>query len=302
MNVSGAGPDPIFRIVHPTDFSPPSQIAFGHALKLALAAGAELDLLHVRPKGGKPDWAEFPGTRQTLHRWGVLPKDSAPAALHESGLRIGKIVAIDRDPARAALEYVGGHATDLVVLATHQRRGIDRWLHKATAESIARESGTMTLFLPRQGRGFVSPDTGGVSLQRILVPVDHTPSPQAAAETVEALVTGLGCPGGTARILHVGEERAMPEVWVPDPGACRWELSARPGDPVDEIVATATAWAADLIVMTTQGHAGVLDALRGSTTERILRRASCPVLAVPAGSRAMRRLFSGVSETLPRKG
>jgi nucleotide-binding universal stress UspA family protein len=43
--------------------------------------------------------------------------------------------------------------------------------------------------------------------------------------------------------------------------------------------------------MTTQGHTGVLDALRGSTTERILRRASCPVLAVPAGSRAMRRLF-----------
>jgi len=91
-------------------------------------------------------------------------------------------------------------------------------------------------------------------------------------------------------------------VRVPDPDACRWELNARPGDPVDEIVATATAWAADLIVMTTQGHAGVLDALRGSTTERILRRASCPVLAVPAGSRAMRRLFSGVSGTVPRKG
>ena len=68
-------------------------------------------------------------------------------------------------------------------------------------------------------------------------------------------------------------------------------MKARPGDPVDEIVAAASEWAADLIVMTTQAHTGVLDALRGSTTERILRRASCPVLAVPAGSRAMRRLF-----------
>jgi nucleotide-binding universal stress UspA family protein len=61
---------------------------------------------------------------------------------------------------------------------------------------------------------------------------------------------------------------------------------------VDEIVAAADTWAADLIVMATAGHSGVLDALRGSTTERVLRRARCPVLAVPAGSRAMRRLFS----------
>lgn len=279
--VPNQGPDPNFRIVHTTDFTGPSQTAFIHALKLALAAGAELDLVHVSPNSGEPDWTEFPGVRQTLHRWGV----------HESGLRIGKIVAVDSDPARAALEYVSRRPTELVVLATHQRRGTDRWLHKATAEPIARESGTITLFLPRRGAGFVSPDTGAVSLQRVLVPVDHSPAPHAAAEAVEALVKGLGCPGGTVRTLHIGEEHATPHVRVSDQEEWRWEMKARPGDPVDEIVAAASEWAADLIVMTTQGHTGVLDALRGSTTERILRRASCPVLAVPAGSRAMRRLF-----------
>jgi nucleotide-binding universal stress UspA family protein len=40
--------------------------------------------------------------------------------------------------------------------------------------------------------------------------------------------------------------------------------------------------AADLLIMTTAGHAGVLDALRGSTTEQVLRRVPCPLLAVPA--------------------
>lgn len=292
-------PAPVLRIVHTTDFSAASQIAFVHALKLALVAGAELDLLHVSPKGRKPDWTEFPGIHQTLHRWGVLPNRSPSAAPRGSGLRSGKIVAIDRDPVRGALDYLRGHATELLVLATHQRRGIDRWLHKAAAEPLARESGTLTLFLPRRATGFVSHDTGGVTLQRVLVPVDHTPAPQAAADTVEALLRGLGSPGGTVRILHIGEERAMPEVWLPDPAARRWELVARPGNPVDEIIAAATAWAADLIVMTTEGHAGALDALRGSTTERVLRRAPCPVLAVPAASRAMRRLFSGTSETSP---
>jgi nucleotide-binding universal stress UspA family protein len=35
--------------------------------------------------------------------------------------------------------------------------------------------------------------------------------------------------------------------------------------------------------MATHGHHGFLDALRGSTTERVLHDATCPLLAVPAG-------------------
>jgi hypothetical protein len=75
---------------------------------------------------------------------------------------------VDRDPARVAFDYVRGHLTELLLLATHQRRGIDRWLHKPAAEPVARESGTITLFLPRGGTGFVSYDTGGVTLRRVL--------------------------------------------------------------------------------------------------------------------------------------
>ena len=39
---------------------------------------------------------------------------------------------------------------------------------------------------------------------------------------------------------------------------------------------------ADLIIMATEGRQGVLDAMRGSVTERVVRGADCPVLAVPA--------------------
>jgi len=38
----------------------------------------------------------------------------------------------------------------------------------------------------------------------------------------------------------------------------------------------------DLLAMTTSGHDGFLDVLRGSTTERVLHRAPCPVLSVHA--------------------
>jgi nucleotide-binding universal stress UspA family protein len=39
---------------------------------------------------------------------------------------------------------------------------------------------------------------------------------------------------------------------------------------------------ADLIVMPTAGKKGLLEMLSGSTTQQVVRRAPCPVLAVPA--------------------
>jgi nucleotide-binding universal stress UspA family protein len=290
--VPGRGPEPIRRIVHTTDFSAASEIAFVHALRLALAARAELDVLHAAAERPATTWAEFPGVRDTLRRWEVAGPDEATAAASRPPIQVGKIVAIDGDPVHAAVEFVHEHPTELVVLATEQRRGLARWTHRATAEPVARESGAMTLFLPGQAEGFVSGASGQVRLERILVPVDHTPAPRAAVDAAEALARGLGCEGTAGRLLHVGDVAAMPEVDLPARATCQWERIARSGSPVDEIVAAADTWAADLIVMATAGHSGVLDALRGSTTERVLRRARCPVLAVPAGSRAMRRLFS----------
>jgi len=295
------GPEPIFRIVHTSDFSAASGIAFVHALKLALAAHAELDVFHVASEHGTPDWREFPTVRDTLHRWGI-DGSQEPAGTPPRGpaVRVGKIVAVDGDPAHAAIEFMQQHPTELVVLATEQRRGFDRWLHKATAEPVARESGAMTLFLPGGAEGFVARDSGRVTLERILLPVDDVPAPQAGADAVEALLKGLGYVGATGKILHVGAASSMPDVRPPVPAVCNWELVVRAGNAVDEIVAAADAWSANLIVMVTAGHTGVLDALRGSTTERVVRLARCPVLAVPAGSRAMRRLFSSGSGTVPR--
>ena len=42
--------------------------------------------------------------------------------------------------------------------------------------------------------------------------------------------------------------------------------------------------AADLIAMTTDGPDGFLDGLRGTTSERVLRKARCPVANLPVGS------------------
>jgi nucleotide-binding universal stress UspA family protein len=52
------------------------------------------------------------------------------------------------------------------------------------------------------------------------------------------------------------------------------------GHPYEEIVRLAQETDADLIIMTTHGHAGVARIFLGSTAERVIRHAPCPVLAV----------------------
>jgi nucleotide-binding universal stress UspA family protein len=51
---------------------------------------------------------------------------------------------------------------------------------------------------------------------------------------------------------------------------------------VAEILAVAERVQADVIVMPTAGERGLLEMLAGSTTQQVVRRARCPVLAVPA--------------------
>ena len=74
----------------------------------------------------------------------------------------------------------------------------------------------------------------------------------------------------------------MPAVDKPAAEGRHWHERRTDGDVVETIWGQAADLEADLIVMATQGHDGFLDALRGSTTERVLNGADCPLLAVPA--------------------
>lgn len=57
----------------------------------------------------------------------------------------------------------------------------------------------------------------------------------------------------------------------------------RTGRPFIEILATAKEEHVDLIVIATHGHAGVEHLIFGSTAEKVVKRARCPVLMVRPG-------------------
>jgi nucleotide-binding universal stress UspA family protein len=262
-------------IVHPTDFSPAGLDAFVHALRLAVAAKGQFYILHIEGDTEQPDWVQFPRVRETLAAWGMIAPDAPQSAVaSELGLKVDKAIVGSDDPVRGVESFVERHQCDLLVLMTHAHPAPQRWLHRSIAEAAARHVHAATLFLREGQEGFVDRETGAISLQRILLPIDGSLPYRYACRWVEAFEQ-LAASRARVHPLHVGTSTPT--------NASEFEgtIDVREGPIVETIISVAEEIGANIIAMPTAGHHGLLDALRGSVTERVLREAPCPVLAVP---------------------
>jgi universal stress protein A len=144
-----------------------------------------------------------------------------------------------------------------------------------------------------------------IDLRRILVPTDFSKYSDVALEYATALAEKFGA---EIYLLHVVQDLA---VFVPDAVAVTPPIAVpveqfiaagrealrrvvserhlerfavhpeiREGAPFYEIVRFAKETPADLIVMGTHGHTGLVHVLLGSVTEKVVRKAPCPVLTV----------------------
>ena len=279
----------IQSVLHPTDFSEGSLVAFHHALKAAMLSKSKLTMLHVSTDGTS-EWSRFPGIRETLERWGALPKGSPKAAVGKLGIDARKIMATEGEPVDAVVAYLEHNPTDLLVLATSKRDGRIPWLGKSVAEPVTRKAGEMTLLIPGDAEGFVSPKDGSVRLNKILIPIASTPRPEPALSAAARLVQKWNCSEGTFVLLHVGSSNTMPAVRLPEVPGWTWKKELRTGEVIEGIVKSAKENEADLIALATDGRNGFLDALRGSHSERIVRYGVAPLLTIPIGSRVSRFL------------
>ena len=105
MSVSQDSVPIIDSILHPSDFSAASEVAFAHALKVALIARSQLTMMHVSP-GMTAEWTDFPGVRETLARWGLIPQDSPRSAVPALGIDVRKVIAHHNNPVQSVLEFL----------------------------------------------------------------------------------------------------------------------------------------------------------------------------------------------------
>jgi nucleotide-binding universal stress UspA family protein len=82
-----------------------------------------------------------------------------------------------------------------------------------------------------------------------------------------------------SKLIHRDAQETLERLAVVPP-TVHIERRVRAGNPVTQIVQQAQEVGADLIVMGTHGRSGLTRILLGSVTEKVMRRAPCPVLAV----------------------
>jgi nucleotide-binding universal stress UspA family protein len=281
------------RILCPTDFSPSSERALVHALAWSRHAGAELHVLHVV--------VESDEGREARPYAGVL---DARAALEESIARAGAAAeacrAVTRAPSvsRSIFDHALEAGIDLVVMGTHGRRGFRAPAIGDQTEAVVRAAPCPVLAVPAGPGPAVSAPP-----KRILVPLDFGPRALPVLRYAQGIAHSTG---GSLLLLHVIEEPIVPDVDYPlgrsiflrEPVARRrsssglerlfWQAGG-PDVPFDvrvvdgraatEIARIAAETAADAVLMPTHGLAAANRLVVGTTTDKVLRRAPCPVLA-----------------------
>lgn len=271
--------DKHLTVLHPTDFSDVSSAAFLHALKLALMLKGRLILLHIYPDDheGAHSWDHFPQVRTTLARWGLLPSDARRSSVKETlDLDVFKFDLPAGDVTSAIASFAIKEDASLIVMGTHGRQGFKYWMEGSVAEQVSEAVRLPTLFLPAGVSGFVDAQSGTLSLQKVIMPVDHQPDPTPALHVLGPLLQVLGTETNCLDLIHVGDKAPTLHAGKERHSFPVREIRGRIEEAILE-----SAQDADLIVMPTEGRRGFLDVLRGSTTERIVQRAMCPVLAIP---------------------
>lgn len=273
----------ISSILHTTDFSNASDIAFDHALALSVSSGSSLSILHIEKQTfSGSDWNSFPHVRAKLIKWGIIDYNiNSEELLSETGIKIQKIEITNRSAVSSIVDYVNKHPVDLIVLATHGRNGLPGWLRGSVSEPVLRQCKKKAIFIPELVRGFINSE-GKINLENIIIPVDFKPNPLPAIRyTVDFVKIYSISEKINIFIFHVGDSIKLDKVEMYSDERINIFKEIVSGNVIEEILKKSKQTNADLMVMPTCGHNGILDILRGGTTERLLHLIDCPVLVYP---------------------
>jgi nucleotide-binding universal stress UspA family protein len=158
------------------------------------------------------------------------------------------------------------------------------------------ELGPQEARLPDELSGPVPAPVPAFQLKKILVPVDFSECSTKALQYAIPLAKQFDA---ELTLLHVVQPYpAVPEMYPVSAESGRdadkelevlqrttcdavaSQTCLRVGTPHLEIVRAAKELGADLIVISTHGHTGLAHVFLGSTAERVVRHAGCPVLVV----------------------
>ncbi len=126
------------RILFPTDGSDGAEAALEHAIEHAVAYDATLEVLYVIEETLPVLEAGAPDVLDALEKQGETVLEDARERANKAGVESVQASIAGGSPYRQILEYIDDRDIDLVVMGTHGRRGIDRYLLGSVTEKVVR--------------------------------------------------------------------------------------------------------------------------------------------------------------------
>lgn len=139
------------QILLPTDGSPETDRATDHALDLAKRYGATLHVLYVVDTNALPLDAHAQHVFEYLTEEGLLSEEMIVERADEFGIETVVSEVVEGSPHEVIIEYIEANDIDLVVMGTHGRRGLDRYLLGSVTERVIRMSDIPVLTIPPAG-------------------------------------------------------------------------------------------------------------------------------------------------------
>ncbi|AQL44319.1 universal stress protein [Halorientalis sp. IM1011] len=291
------------RILVPTDGSDHAVRAAEHALALARAFDATVRVIGVVDiqsvagpfnAGGVDD--EFVDGLKSQARESI----EAVEALTDERVETD---VLEGTPAKSIVDDAADFDADLIVMGTHGRTGINRYVVGSVTERVVRLADAPVL----TARAGIEAGPAG-DCDDVLIPTDGSDYATVAVDHGIAIADRFDARVHAVSIVDVGDiamrvdytpptetlERVRNERSDASEAVAERAREAgldvrtevREGFPAAGLLEYAGEEGIDLIAMGTHGRTGLNRYLLGSTTERIVRHADAPVLAVNARKRS----------------
>jgi len=282
------------NVLVPFDGSEGAGAVLDHASELAHWADATIQVLYVADTTRDSVTVVEGETVDALVQEGEDVVDEAAKTLETLGVAYETDV-VQGNPAPTIVEYAERYDQDLVVMPTHGREGLSRYLIGSVSEKVVRLSSVPVLTVRMQ------PDeTLAFPYENVLVPTDGSDAATHAAEHTLSLAASLDA---TVHVLSVVDEATLGldvrstiseeeseraatdavEAIVSEAetrGVTNTVRHIEHGTPVEEILDCIESNDIDAVGMGATGRRATDRILLGSVAEKTVRSAPVPVMTV----------------------
>ena len=297
----------MYRVIMvPVDGSAFSREALFQGLRIARKTGAQLRLVRVASGAtisGGPDTAAAESSAWTIERDDLRAQLNRLAAECRSNAPVEVSATVEEGPIADALRgHALRHGVDLIVMATHARRGMARTFLGGVADQLIRETGIPVLIV--RPPSLATELVDGPCYKRIIVPLDGSSLAERSLEPAIALAEAEHAQVTLLRIVTPPKGWPRPQTGIPMPSfrdpslgeaerylaKVRMDLVGRglrvhtavvvADDVARAIAGFAQASDEDLIAIATHGRGGITRAFLGSVADRVMSEGLLSVLVV----------------------